>query len=139
MAGLVMITVGVHIGWTALKPDPKHRYSMYRVEARAATTRLWRANLAEVFEYNIKGTYDAVRQEVYAPLDVVDRRLVHALIHIDRQEEQLTLSGSFILIQCINLTAFHPWLGRTDRIDFSDKDGAPAPRMSKAQPLPTLL
>jgi hypothetical protein len=90
-------------------------------------------------DYHIKGTHDAVRQGVSALIDIVERRLVHALIHIDRQEEQLTLSGNFILIQCINLQAFHAWLGRTDRIDFSDTDRAPASLTSKAQPLPTLL
>mmetsp|Transcript_14139 Transcript_14139/g.37449 ORF Transcript_14139/g.37449 Transcript_14139/m.37449 type:complete len:510 (+) Transcript_14139:196-1725(+) len=43
--------------------------------------------------HHVRGAHDAVRQGVAAAVDVVELRLRHAVVHVDRREEQLTLGG----------------------------------------------
>mmetsp|Transcript_3082 Transcript_3082/g.7336 ORF Transcript_3082/g.7336 Transcript_3082/m.7336 type:complete len:410 (-) Transcript_3082:35-1264(-) len=42
-------------------------------------------------DHHIGGAHDAVRQRVPAPVHVVELRLCHAIVHVDRREKQLTL------------------------------------------------
>merc|ERR1719265_867626 len=51
-------------------------------------------------KHDVGGPHDPIRERVAAPVDVVELRLGHAVVHVDRREEELALRRH--LLQAVN-------------------------------------